>query len=74
MFQQFSVHQDQIVLQRLHNMFTANYQDYYYWLSHANILHCAMFLFTSISLNSAAMPFHLQLANPADLFLGAQSW
>lgn len=33
-----------------------------------------MFSISSNSPDSAAMPFHLQLANPADLFLEAQSW
>lgn len=51
-----------------------NYYDGPHSLSHANILRCAIFSFSPISLDSATMPFNLQLADPADLFLGTQSW
>lgn len=51
-----------------------NYQDGPHSLSHANALRCAIFSFSPISLDSATMPFNLQLADPADFFLGTQSW
>lgn len=61
-------------MRALVHIYETNYQDGPRSLSHANILRRAIFSFSPISLDSATMPFNLQLADPADLFLGTQSW